>query len=386
MQNLHNGRRNRGLCTFCTLCGPYLHNPPQDGTLCGFAAVARGRGMSDDPRPIALVTNTVPDYRREPFRLLDEAEGVEVIAWQDIGQRAALKRLASDDYRAVIAGLGGRLALPGAYAAARRKRVPFVLWASLWEHPTTLAHRVSKPATNAIYRRADAIVTYGPHVTRYVAEQRGNEEGIFEAPQSVDVEHFGRGVADEERARARERANATGSPSLLLFVGRLVPEKGVDVLERAVQGTDVALAWAGEGPLRPGVGTVMGQVNREDLPALYSAADTLILPSIRTATFTEPWGLVVNEAMLQGTPVITSDAVGAAAGGLVRHNRNGLVVPQNDAAALAEAINRITGDADLRATLGRNAKQDVAPYTPEAWTAGMRQALTATGTSRKDPS
>jgi glycosyltransferase involved in cell wall biosynthesis len=344
--------------------------------------------MTDASRPVALLTNTGPDYRREPFRLLDEAEGIDVIAWQDIGQRAALRRLANNDYRAVIAGLGGRLALPGAYAAARRRRVPFILWASLWAHPTTLAHRISKPATHAIYRRADAVVTYGPHVTRSVAEQRGNADNIFEAPQSVDVEHFGRHVTDEERARARARANPSGSPSLLLFVGRLVPEKGVEVLEQAFRqaDTEAALAWAGEGPIQPGVGTAMGRVDKGDLPALYSAADALVLPSIRTATFTEPWGLVVNEAMLQETPVITSDAVGAAAGGLVQDGRNGLVVPQNDATALSEAIHRMTSDADLRRTLGRNARQDVAPYTPAAWAQGMRKALEATGTSRKDPS
>ena len=344
--------------------------------------------MTHDPRPVALLTNTVPDYRREPFRLLDEAENIDVIAWQEIGQRAALRRLANNEYRAVIAGLGGRFALPGAYAAARRKRVPFVLWASLWAHPTTLAHRISKPATQAIYRRADAIVTYGPHVTRYVAEQRGSDDNIFEAPQSVDVEHFGQQVTDDQRAEARARAGASGSSSLLLFVGRLEPEKGIEVLAEAYRqaSTEATLAFAGTGPLKPTAGTVMGKVDKQDLPALYSAADTLILPSIRTATFTEPWGLVVNEAMLQGTPVITSDAVGAAVGGLVQNGRNGLVVPQNDAAALATAIRTITGDAGLRATLGRNAKQDVAPYTPEAWVNGMRKALEATGTSREDPS
>ena len=344
--------------------------------------------MTPDPRPVALLTNTVPDYRREPFRLLDEAEDIDVIAWQEIGQRAALRRLANNEYRAVIAGLGGRLALPGAYAAARRKRVPFVLWASLWAHPTTLAHRISKPATQAIYRRADAIVTYGPHVTRYVAEQRGHGANIFEAPQSVDVEHFGQQVTDDQRAEARARAGASGPSSLLLFVGRLVPEKGIEVLAEAYRraSTEATLAFAGTGLLKPTAGTVMGKVDKQDLPALYSAADTLILPSIRTATFTEPWGLVVNEAMLQGTPVITSDAVGAAVGGLVQDGRNGLVVPQNDTAALATAIRTITGDAHLRATLGRNAKQDVAPYTPEAWANGMRKALEATGTSREDPS
>jgi glycosyltransferase involved in cell wall biosynthesis len=335
-------------------------------------------------KPVALMTNTVPDYRREPFRLLDQAEGVEVIAWQDIGQRAALRRLSAGDYRAVIAGLGGRVALPGAYAITRRKRIPFILWASLWSHPTTLAHRLSRPATNAMYRRADAIVTYGPHVSRYVAQQRGNDRNVFAAPQSVDNAHFGQPVTDEQRADARARANPAGSPFLALFVGRLVPEKGVEVLDAAASG--VALAWAGEGPFQPTTGTRLGRVGKPDLPALYAAADALVLPSIRTATFTEPWGLVVNEAMLQGTPVITSDAVGAAAGGLVQPGRNGLVVPQNDANALSEAITTLAGDSELRNTLGRNARIDIAAYTAEAWVDGVRKALRATGTGREDPS
>jgi glycosyltransferase involved in cell wall biosynthesis len=346
--------------------------------------------MSDDQRPVALVTNTVPDYRREPFRLLDEAEGIEVIAWadDDHGQRAAVKRLAQGDYRAVIAGLGGRLALPGAYAAARRTRIPFVLWASLWAHPTTLAHRISKRATHGMYRRADAIVTYGPHVTRYVAEQRGNEDDVFEAPQSVDVAHFGQDVTPEQRAEARARAGATDSPSLLLFVGRLEREKGVDLLAEAFAqaGVDATLAFAGTGPIEPDIGETLGQVDKADLPALYAAADALVLPSIRTATFTEPWGLVVNEAMLQATPVITSDAVGAAAGGLVQDGRNGLIVKAGDATALANAIKTLADHPDRARELGRNAQSDVAPYTPQAWADGMQSALRAVGASREDPS
>lgn len=342
--------------------------------------------MTRDPRPVALVTNTVPDYRREPFRLLDAAEGVEVIAWQETGQAAAVRAVASGRYRAVIAGLGGRLALPGTYAAARRTRTPFILWASLWEHPRTLVHRLSRRPTSAIYRNADAVVTYGPHVSRYVAQQRGTDTNVFEAPQTVDTTHFGRTTPPGERAAARARAGATGASALLLFVGRLVPEKGVEFLTEAFRRTDIeaTLALAGTGPVTPTTGTLLGHVPRQDLPALYAAADALVLPSIRTATFTEPWGLVVNEAMLQGTPVITSDAVGAAAGGLVRDGRNGLVVPERDTTALADAITRLASDPNERAELGRNARSDVAAYTPQAWSEGMRKALAAVGAGRQE--
>jgi glycosyltransferase involved in cell wall biosynthesis len=343
-----------------------------------------------DDRPVALLTNVVTDYRREPFRLLDEAEHLHVIAWAEPGasQRAAVRRVASGRHRAVIAGLGGRLALPGAYAAARRARIPFVLWASLWDHPRTLAHRLSRVPTEVIYRGADAVVTYGPHVTRHVERSRGARGNVFEAPQAVDTAHFGRAVSAAERAAARERAGAAPDDGfLLLFAGRLEREKGVATLleawRRAGLGDDAAIAFAGDGPLRAEVaGNALGRVERADLPALYAAADALVLPSIRTATFTEPWGLVVNEAMHQGIPVIASDAVGAVAGGLVVDGRNGLVFPQGDAGALATRIRTLASNPELRGRLGASARTDVAPYTFEAWAAGMRRALAAVGAGR----
>jgi glycosyltransferase involved in cell wall biosynthesis len=355
------------------------------------------------PRPVALVTSVVTDYRREPFRMLAEAEGVEVLAFEDPGppveglpiratsQVGAARLVASGRYRAVVCGLGGRLALPGVYLAARRARVPFVLWASIWSHPRTPAHVLSYLPTLALYRNADAVVTYGPHVTRYVAERRGRGGDVFEAPQAVSADEFGREVPDELVAAARERAGAGEGDFLALFVGRLVREKGVGVLldawRRAALGERAALALVGEGPLRALAEEegdrvrVLGRLPRAELPALYAAADTLVLPSLRTATFTEPWGFVVNEAMHQGTPILASDAVGAVAGGLVVDGRNGLVAPQGDAEALAVRMRAAAANTELRERLGRAAREDVGRYTYAAWVEGVRGALRAVGTS-----
>jgi glycosyltransferase involved in cell wall biosynthesis len=241
-----------------------------------------------------------------------------------------------------------------------------------------------------IYRRADAVVTYGPHVSAYVSEQRGSSRNVFEAPQAVSAEEFGKEIPEELRVHARVHAGAAADSGFLaLFVGRLVREKGVRVLldawRRAELGEGAVLALAGEGPLRdelarePDDVQALGFVPRDHLPALYAAADVLVLPSIRTATFLEPWGLVVNEGMHQGTPVIASDAVGAVHGGLVRDGRNGLVVPQGDATALAARLRSLSQNAGLRGALGKAARQDVAPFTYAAWVAGMRQGLVAAG-------
>jgi glycosyltransferase involved in cell wall biosynthesis len=79
--------------------------------------------------------------------------------------------------------------------------------------------------------------------------------------------------------------------------------------------------------------------------------------------------------MHAGTPVIATNQVGAAAGGLVRNARNGLVVPSEDPAALAAALRLLRDDPDLRARLGAAAREDVAPYTFTAWAEGFAQVL-----------
>ncbi|MGI8440218.1 MAG: glycosyltransferase family 4 protein [Thermoleophilaceae bacterium] len=357
-----------------------------------------------DPRPACLVTNVVSPYRIGPFRILAQEEEVEVIAYADGGpeveglpvhrttQAGAVRRAGSGRYRAVVCGLGGRLALPGSYAAARLRRVPFVLWATIWAHPRSAAHALSYLPTRHLYRHADAVATYGPHVSRYVAARRGGRGAIFEAPQAVSTEHFGADVAPERLAAARERAGARGEDFLALFVGRLVPDKGLDVLLEAWRaadlGEDAALAVAGEGPLEALVHRAgprvraLGQVSREELPALYAAADALVLPSVRTATFLEPWGLVINEAMLQSTPIIASASVGAAAGGLVRQGHNGLVTPERNSRRLAEALSTLYADPAGRRRLGVAARTDALAYSERAWAEGMSRALASVGSSR----
>ena len=85
----------------------------------------------------------------------------------------------------------------------------------------------------------------------------------------------------------------------------------------------------------------------------YAGSDVVVVPSVPTRDFLEPWGLVVNEAFHQGVPVIATDAVGAAAGGLVQHERTGLVVPAGDAEALGAAIRRLRDDRALRGAARR---------------------------------
>jgi len=127
-----------------------------------------------------------------------------------------------------------------------------------------------------------------------------------------------------------------------------------------------------------GLGTLSAAAMRD----VYAACDVLVLPSVATRTFREPWGLVINEAMNRGLPVIASDAVGAVAGGLVRDGVNGLVVDAGDSAALAHALVRLAGNGELRARLGKQAAEDVRPYSYDAWAEGFSRALASVGVAR----
>ncbi|HEY2160848.1 MAG TPA: glycosyltransferase family 4 protein [Solirubrobacteraceae bacterium] len=356
---------------------------------------------------IALLTTYLAGYRMPLYERLAERHGVEVLCYGrgeryvpewfrnlDTQLEAApfpARRLhgareafeVASRYDAVIAPFAGGAILPAAYVGARRHKKPFILWASVWAQPRSITHALALPLTRHIYRRADAVVAYGEHVRRFVAGIRGRDDDVFVAPQSVEPELFARDVPADE-VQAFRAAHGLGEGHLAIYVGRLVPEKGVEVLLDTWPSVHArcgaTLVLVGDGPLagkagRTDAAKLIGPLPRPELPAAFAAADVALLPSIPTPRFLEPWGLVCNEAMDQGKPVIATTAVGAVAGGLVVDGETGLVVPPRDPEALMRAIDRLLSDDALRARLGAAAKQAVRPYSYEAMVEAFDRAL-----------
>lgn len=275
----------------------------------------------------------------------------------------------------MIAGTGGRLALPAAWRGAQRAGVPFIFWAAFWRHPRTAAHLAGYPLMLRIYSGAAAIVTYGEHVSAYVTAR--GARNVHVAPQAVDNTFWSDAAGDRDLA----------APLRALFVGRPARAKGLAVLLDAWGASGLAadgatLTVVGDDPtqLPPGV-TAVGGATPEQLRNFYACSDVLAIPSIATRGFLEPWGLVANEAMNQGTAIIATDAVGAAAGGLVRDGRNGLVVAAGDAQALASALRDLAADRERCRALGVAGRRDVAAFTHDAWVEGFAAALRSVGCS-----
>lgn len=342
-------------------------------------------------RPVLLVTPSVPPERVGAFAALAERTPLEVATYAagdhhfsaSVGSDAfpvhhveqrAVRRLAADPDRwsAVVAGTAGRTAFPGAWRGARRAGLPFVVWSAMWHEPSTLAFRVARPLLRRIVRDADAVATYGSHVSAHVSALGAQRTCV--APQAVDP-----AVWVDPPAAARP----AGDRFRVAFVGRDAPGKGVDRLLAAwrrsglaAEGAELLLVGPDPAPYAAGAGVhAVGPLPPDDVRRWLDRSDLLCVPSYRTASFLEPWGLVCNEAMHRGVPVLATDAVGAAAGGLVRDGRNGVVVPADDPDALAAALRARFADRDGTARLGTTARGDVAPYTFSAWAAGMASAI-----------
>jgi glycosyltransferase involved in cell wall biosynthesis len=360
-------------------------------------------------KPVLFATGHAPAYRVGALACLHEREGIELALFggrlqhggPPLGEQLPVPHrhvrphelyalAASGRYRAVVCPTGGRLAPLAAWAGARRSGVPLILWASLWAHPRSLAHTFSYLPLRRLYRSADAVVTYGPHVSVYVRARGAHN--VHVAPQSVDND-FWRSREHESPSDPRWPAQADVR---FLFVGRPVAGKGLPVLVSAWQVAELSsptcalvlagvgehMALQGDGPEASGSPIVrLDPLEPARLRDAYAACDVLVVPSVQTRTFREPWGLVVNEAMNQGLAVIASDAVGAAAGGLVREGVNGLVVPAGDPIALARSIERLARDADLRKRLGAAGAQDVLAFNHSSWAEGFSRAFSSVGVS-----
>jgi glycosyltransferase involved in cell wall biosynthesis len=151
-------------------------------------------------------------------------------------------------------------------------------------------------------------------------------------------------------------------------LGRLEPKKELHYLLEAVTTPNCGIRHDPKGSL-------FQLCSPDETLPYYALAYLLVLPSITTRNGKETWGLVVNEAMNQGCPVIATDAVGAAVGGLVRDGASGLVVPERDPQALAAALQRLLDQPVLRQQMSQNSRASMAGWDNEHMVLGFRKAL-----------
>lgn len=290
--------------------------------------------------------------------------------------------------------VNGRFALPVTYLAARLRGRPFVLWTELWTRYTTPGQRLGWPVARHIYRNADVIVATGSHVKDYLITEGVDANRVEVVPFGVDNALFSADVPEADTSALRRQLGIDPNAPVVLYLGRFSVEKGIDDLLHAFASdirdaadTDTVLVLAGagsEGARLQALAQSLGVEGRVRWPGYVQASDTvtyyaissvMVLASVELPFYKETWGLTVNEAMNQGVPVIVSDKVGAGAGGLVVDGETGLIVPERDPAALANALRRVLGDDALRHRLSMAGRARVAQWTQSRMALGFASAI-----------
>lgn len=255
-------------------------------------------------------------------------------------------------------------------------RYRFVPWVESNARDARGGRRVVELVKRRFVQLSDAFLVPGTASAEYVAALGADRSRVHVAPNCIDNDFFTRfGSCDRRQRRL---------PPRLLFVGRLEAGKGVDVLLEAWRGSPRdgrTLALAGEGSLRRDIeraakdfgGSVelLGHLDRAQLAAAYREADVFVFPSR-----SDPWGLVINEAMAAGLPVITTDAPGAARD-LVYDGINGYVVRAGDVEGLRVAMDKLCEVADLRAQMGQRSLARIADFSPRVWATAVADATRA---------
>ncbi|ORE91073.1 group 1 glycosyl transferase [Stappia sp. 22II-S9-Z10] len=241
-----------------------------------------------------------------------------------------------------------------------------------------------------LLRALDAAFYVGAESRAYYRHFRYPEARLFFSPHAVDTEFFAERATEGARAALRAHLAIPPAASVVLFAGKLVAHKQpltvVEATARlAADGLASHVLVAGSGALEGEVAAraaalglplhMLGFRNQSEMPEAYAAADVLALPSAET------WGLVCNEAIAAGRPVVVSDAAGCAPD-LAVEGVSGAIHPFGDVAAMAKALGRVLVAPPPAASLRRVSDAHSIAAASEGILAGLEATLARRGRSR----
>jgi glycosyltransferase involved in cell wall biosynthesis len=228
-----------------------------------------------------------------------------------------------------------------------------------------------------LLRAFDAALYVGQRSRAYFEHYQYPAQRLFFSPHCIDTEWFAARATPEAGRALRTRLGIGPEERAVLFAGKLVPfKRPLDVVEACAGMSNVHVVVAGAGELESALRVradalgvrlhVLGFLNQSEMPAAYAAADTLVLPS----TGRETWGLVANEALACGTPILVSDAVGCAPD-LAADAFAGRVFALGDMPGLTQTISKMLATPPSRADI--RAKSDA--HSLRAAVDGLERAL-----------
>lgn len=260
---------------------------------------------------------------------------------------------------------------------------------------------IKEKALPWLFKQVDGFLAIGSENRAYYRRYGVSDERIWSMPYTVDNTFFQERIAQvrPERERLRASLGLTPGRPIILYVSKLTARKrAADLLDAYVrlspdgkQEPIPYLLFVGSGETREALEAkaasfgwssirFLGFKNQSELPAFFDLCDVFVLVSEN-----EQWGLVINEVMNAGKPVIVSEGVGAASD-LVSDGKNGFIVPVGDVATLSNRLTRLTtaeGASDLTQEMGKCSRQRIDTWSFKEDLAGLEAAVTRLCSSGK---
>ncbi|MFC4293989.1 glycosyltransferase family 4 protein [Novosphingobium tardum] len=356
--------------------------------------------------PIYLTDHSIrgdfdPGFRQKLTWDIDLLEGTDPVFVAGARKRklapGPLRMLAPDVMRAVWRGRLDALVIHGhnfganhlATIAAKLKGIPVF---SRGETHLGLPFSERRLGLrNAImpryYSQLDGFLAIGSRNREFYRAMQVPESKIFDFPYTVDNDRMIAQARLEPAERAALRARLSlrdGVPTVLYaskFMARKHPDDLIEAARRLrASGLDLDILMVGAGEMEaelkaqardlPGAPVIFpGFANQTELPRLFGASDIFVLPSEA-----EPWGLIVNEAMCGGLPIVASREIGSVAD-LVVDGENGRVFDAGDVEGLTAALRDLVADPQRRAAMGRASLARIEAWNYDRCVAGLRAAL-----------
>jgi glycosyltransferase involved in cell wall biosynthesis len=369
-----------------------------------------GYGAFEAGMRLAVITNSFIVPRLRLFERLTQERGHEVVVfrytdwwwtgsevvqvreWRSVSFRVpflrddmyfhfdqrVLKAVLHERFDVIIAYGYGSLTTWIVAVLAKLRGIPFVLFTDARLEYELKRHRIVRLAKRILHALTNRFIASGSSAAIFLAQMGVPAHRITVVPYAIDNQTLYREFQKWRQLRTETR-NELGIGKdvvVALYVGRLDKAKGIMELMAAFgcvssrNQNRYALVLVGDGEARETIEKIVlaldqrsvhivGQVPHELIAKYYAIADLFVLPSYR-----DVWGMVINEAMVCGLPIITTSEVGAATD-LVREGENGFVIPV-DVDALATKLTTLLQDADLRRRMGERSRELIEPWSLDA--------------------
>ncbi|HKS21296.1 MAG TPA: glycosyltransferase family 4 protein [Thermoanaerobaculia bacterium] len=346
--------------------------------------------------PHRFLWNASKDLNRGFWRLVNPGIVPALVRGQVTGNRGQVvdaartspvpRSLSPVPYDAVLfmTGWGAFTALLG-ILTCWLFRIPFFLYGDSSFPPAedSARSRIRAGLMRMLFALTTGFMTSGVLNADYYRHYGADPRRFFLLPWAIDNDRFARdcGVPQPE---LRAQYGIAQDAVVFLFSAKLVERKDpfalLKAFERMRHRGRAAVVFMGDGVLREpleryarehnlGGAHFIGFVNQAAIPKHYAMADVFVLPSMY-----EPRGAVINEAMACGLPVVVTDRCGSI-GDIVLDGDNAFIYPAGDAAALAEVMDRLVEDADLRKRMGERSREIISTWDYRRGVAGVKEML-----------